>query len=165
MTQQNPRPWLWIVLGFFVSANVWAVTLVKQGWRPIGDEAAIAKISAGILQGDFPWLGMRSTGFSELPGLQLYHPGPIQFYVLSLGQAVADFHPLGMLTASALLFSIVVLLGLRGAWQAGKWWGLIPATMSFAALAFISQDVLVQIINTQPSRTAIPAAVMTAWAV
>ena len=165
MAQQNSRPWLWIALGFFVTAKVWVVSLVKQEWRPIADEAVIAEIAAGITQGKFPWLGMRSTGFSELPGLQLYHPGPIQFYLLSLAQGITNLHPIGLLTAGALLYFFLVMLGLRGAWQAAKWWGLIPATVTFAALAFASQGAMIQILNTQPARVAIPAAVMTAWAV
>lgn len=165
MHEKTSQPWKWIALAFGVNAIVWVAVLLRQGWRPIGDEAAIAQISADIWHGFIPWLGMRSTGFAEVPGLQLYHPGPIQFFILSLGQAVTNLHPIGLLAASALLFFVVVLLGLRGAWQAAQWWGLIPATAVFVVLAYTSQDVLIQIINTQPSRAAIPAAIMTAWAV
>lgn len=144
---------------------IWCITLVRQGWRPIGDEAAIAAISAGILDGNYPWLGMRSTGFMDVAGLQMYHPGPVQFYLLAGSQALTSFSTLGLLLASALLFVALVGLGLRGAWLAAGWWGLAPATATFALLALAAQDVMIQLSNPLPTTVALPAMVLTAWAV
>lgn len=162
---QEIEPWAWITIGFFATAVAWVVMLMIEGWRPIGDEAVIATIATEIWQGKFPWLGMRSTGFSEVDGLQLYHPGPIQFYFLAVGQLLANSQSIGLLIASTVLFILLIGLGLRGAWQAAGWWGLMPATVAFATQAFISQSVLIQILNTKPTHIATPAAVMTAWAV
>ena len=73
------------------------VEALTHGWQPNGDDATIALRTAGILDGQLPVTGMRSTSGDGIDvNLSTHHLGPLQFYLLALphqlmGAAAVNF--------------------------------------------------------------------------
>lgn len=83
----------------FVASVVDAHSL---GWRPSGDEALIALRVHDVADGELPLTGQPSTADQYDAGEPPRHPGPIEFYLLTVPVGLLDFD-LGMLTGAGLL--------------------------------------------------------------
>lgn len=58
------------------------VRVLHQGWLPSGDDATIAIRAHDTFTRHVSLLGMRSTIWRELPGKDVFHPGPALFWVM-----------------------------------------------------------------------------------
>lgn len=83
----------------FVASVVDAHSL---GWRPSGDEALIALRVHDVADGELPLTGQPSTADRYDAGEPPRHPGPIEFYLLTVPVGLLGFD-LGMLTGAGLL--------------------------------------------------------------
>jgi hypothetical protein len=78
--------WLPVALGLAAALPI-VVSIghaVVVGWAPIGDDGIIAIHSYDVFSGHSPLLGMPSSGPSGVLDEQVYHPGPLLFWLLAV---------------------------------------------------------------------------------
>ena len=56
------------------------VRAIDSGWYPLGDDAYINLQAYGVMDGEFPLVGLPSTSYLY-SGEQVAHPGPIEFLI------------------------------------------------------------------------------------
>ena len=110
-----------------------AVVAWRKGWMPYGDEAAVTAQSWGALSKHPPLVGVYSSATSATASSQiLYHPGPLQLWLLSpLAHLLAPSN-VGVLFASALLVSLSLLTVLGVAWRQGGAGFVAPTAVMLA---------------------------------
>ena len=127
-----------------------ALGLIRDGWLPDLDNAAIAARVGQILDGHVELVGMPSTLQGEVigPKLVTHHPGPLLFwlltplYGLSGRSAAAIIVSAGFITASAAL--TIVVLGYRR--HATR--GIVVSAVAVALLErSMTTDLLVSVFN------------------
>lgn len=116
-----------------VSPLVAAVVAWRRGWMPIGDEAAAVAQSWGTLSTKPPLLGIYSTVTGVTDASQtLYHPGPMQLWLLAGPLHLFAPSNGGALIGSALLVSGSVAVLLLAAWRCGGLRCLVPTIVMVA---------------------------------
>jgi hypothetical protein len=78
--------WLPLALGLAAALPI-VVSIghvIAVGWAPIGDDGIIAIHSYDVFSGHSPLLGMPSSGPSGVLDEQVYHPGPLLFWLLAV---------------------------------------------------------------------------------
>jgi hypothetical protein len=105
------------------------VSELARGWRPFGDDAAIASRAYESLTLHPPLIGMTSS-LHLGTGHLLFDPGPLPFYVLAVPVHLDPLH--GLFWGSALVAAAVLSLSIEAAWSAGQW--VVGAVVAFAAL-------------------------------
>jgi len=114
---------------------VWAAVLVPtiaeltRGWRPFGDNAAIASRAHQVFSLHPPLVGMASAA-SFHTGHVVYDPGPLLFYLLAIPEKLDASQ--GLLWGAALFGGIALSVAVEAAWSAGRAVG--AALVAFAVL-------------------------------
>jgi len=92
---------------------------LSYGWRPVGDNAAIASRAYQSLTAHPPVLGLLSTASGH--GHAVYDPGPLLFWLLAVP---AHLDPTqGILWGAALLAGAVLSTAVEAVWSARLWAG------------------------------------------
>jgi hypothetical protein len=122
-----------------------------RGWRPVGDDAAIAVLAHDVFSVRTPLVGMPSTigqdaGATITRNEHAHHPGPMLFWALAGPERLMRSAPIGLLIGTALVNAAALLavglvvarlLGLRAAagalalvavllWALGQQWLVDP---------------------------------------
>ncbi len=119
-------------------AAVWTGVLVpmfaelSRGWRPFGDDAAIASRAYQALSLHPPLTGLVSAA-SGGTGHILYDPGPLLFYLLAVPVHLDPAH--GLFWGAALVCGAVLSLSIEAAWSLGAW--MIGAVVGFCVLDLV----------------------------
>ncbi|NNG38629.1 hypothetical protein HJ588_04975 [Flexivirga sp. ID2601S] len=104
---------------------IWLVAWVSRGWLPQGDEGVIALKAQAVWSAHPPVQGMRSTSAASVPGVYAHHPGPIEFYGLSLPYAMTGWRPVGLLIGAAAWAAAMIVVAVAQAaaiaGRAGLW--------------------------------------------
>ena len=114
---------------------VWVTVLVSlgvqlsHGWRPVGDNAAIASRAFQTFTAHPPVLGMLSTASGN--GHTVYDPGPLLFWLLAIPVHLDATH--GALWGAALIAGATLSLAVEAAWSTRLW-------PSCAVIAFVVVD-------------------------
>ncbi|GAB3587397.1 hypothetical protein [Calidifontibacter terrae] len=140
-----------------------AGSAIAAGWFPQGDEALIALRSHDVFSAHPPLLGMRTTSDASNPGVWAHHPGPAQFYLLSVPYALTGFAPIGLIVGGAVIAAAFVVIALGAGYRAGGWPGLWCAAAVAVALESVFGRVLVLPFNTWPPVLGLLATLMTGW--
>jgi len=117
---------------------VWTAILVpmfaelSRGWRPFGDDAAIASRSYQALSLHPPLTGLVSAASVGL-GHALFDPGPLLFYLLAIPARLDPAH--GLLWGAALFCGAVLSASVEALWSTGRW--LAGAVVAFAVLDLV----------------------------
>ena len=139
--RRRPRARWWSVPGavrITSHAAVWAAALVpmfaelSRGWRPFGDDAAIASRSYQVLSLHPPLTGLASAA-STGTGHTVFDPGPLLFFLLSVPVRIDPAH--GLLWGAAFFGAAVLSVSIEAAWSGGRW--LAGAAVAFAALDLV----------------------------
>ena len=104
----------WLVLATVAASLPVVVAFARaalHGWWPQGDDAVIGLKVWDVFHGHPPVMGMRSTSGAEDPSLSTHHPGPLEFYLLSVPAALTQYRPVGLLIGTALI-GLATLVGL-----------------------------------------------------
>jgi hypothetical protein len=88
------------------------VRLVQHGWRPIGDEAAIALRSWNVLTSHGPLVG-QATRLAH----GVFDPGPLEYWLLTVPVHVNPVH--GLLWGAAVYCMVACSLAIEAAWTVG----------------------------------------------
>lgn len=96
-----------------------ALLLLVRHWWPEDDEAFIANRVLDVWSTHPPVTGMRSTSWLDAGGVQVHHPGPLQFYVLAPFLLVTGFHPWGLVLGALALAAYVSWVAIRAAGELG----------------------------------------------
>ncbi len=86
-----------------------AAVVLRQGFRPSGDNALIGLRVHDVLEGRLPLVGQPSTGENFGSGVESSHPGPIEFYLLA--PFVALLGPTAGLVLGAAAINAAALVG------------------------------------------------------
>ena len=119
-------------------AAVWTGVLVPmlaelaRGWRPFGDDAAIASHAYQALSLHPPLTGLVSAA-SGGTGHILYDPGPLLFYLLAVPVHLDPAH--GLFWGAALCCGAVLSLAIEAAWSLGAW--MIGAVVALGVLDLV----------------------------
>jgi hypothetical protein len=78
--------WLPLALGLAAALPIIVSIghVIAVGWAPIGDDGIIAIRSYDVFSGHSPLLGLPSSGPSGVLDQQVYHPGPLLFWLLAV---------------------------------------------------------------------------------
>jgi hypothetical protein len=106
------------------------VRAIDSGWYPLGDDAYINLQAYGVMDGEFPLVGLPSTSYLY-SGEQVAHPGPIEFYWLAVPQRLLG-PALGTLLAMAVVYASSVLVA---AWIVFRRAGPMPGAIACIGLA------------------------------
>jgi hypothetical protein len=111
--------WLPIALGLAAALPI-VVSIghaIAVGWAPLSDNGMIAIRSYDVFSGHSPLLGMPSSGPSGVLDEQVYHPGPLLFWLLAVPAhflgAISMPITIGIVN-SACVVGCVVLANRRG---------------------------------------------------
>ncbi len=105
---------------------VWSAVLVptlvelSEGWRPFGDDAAIAARAHQVFTAHPPLVGLASS-VSNQTGHTLFDPGPLLFYLLSVPVRADPAH--GLMWGAAIVCGIALSIAIEAAWSVGGWLG------------------------------------------
>ncbi len=117
---------------------VWAAVLagslaeIASGWRPFGDNAAIAARAHQVFSAHPPLLGLASAA-SYRTGHPVFDPGPMLFYLVSLPVRADPAH--GLMWGAAVVCGIVLSVALEAAWSVAGWLG--GALVAFVVLDMV----------------------------
>lgn len=145
----------------FVSAAV----VLRNGWKPMGDNALIGLRVHDVLRGRFPLTGQPSTGANFGSGIASNHPGPIEFYLLA--PFVGAFGPTWGLALGAAVINAGSMV--TSVWVAFRRGGLALcalAAVSLMAMAHsVGGNVLHDPVSSQVGAMAAILVMLTAWSV
>src|SRR4051794_8405316 len=129
------RRWgLTVVLVVSVLPFVVAIgAALHDGWRPLGDDAAIATLSHDVPTTRTPLVGMPSTiAGAAADANSAHHPGPMLFWTLALPERAAGSAPWGLVVGAALVNALSVLvIGLLASRLAGDAAGVGGIVIAF----------------------------------
>ncbi len=112
-----------------------AIVAWRGGWMPYGDEAATVAQSWGTSTTSPPLLGIYSTVTTAADASQtLYHPGPMQAWLLAVPLRLFAPSNAGVLIGSALIVSASLGVLLAATRRSAGLRGLLPMTVLVAAL-------------------------------
>ncbi|HET8929423.1 MAG TPA: hypothetical protein VFN21_02075 [Acidimicrobiales bacterium] len=122
-----------VACSVIASPLVAAVVAWRKGWMPVGDEAAAVAQSWGTLSTKPPLLGLYSTVSGVTDASQtLYHPGPMQLWLIAGPLRLFAPSNGGALIASALLVGASVAVVFLAAWRCGGLRLLVPSIVMVA---------------------------------
>jgi hypothetical protein len=113
---------------------VWASVLaalgleLSRGWRPVGDNAAIASHAFQTFTSHPPLVGLSST--AGVLGHPVFGPGPLMFWLLAIPVRIDPTH--GLLWGAALLAGAALSLAIEAVWSIRLWPGC--AVIAFAVV-------------------------------
>ena len=108
------------VVAVLLAPTFAVVEALTHGWQPNGDDATIALRTAGILDGQLPVTGMRSTSGDGIDvNLSTHHLGPLQFYLLALPLALAGGSAAGIAVGGGLIAATASVLTVTWARRLG----------------------------------------------
>lgn len=155
---------VWITVAVMVPVLASAVTGIRSGWWPIGDEALTALSAWDVLHGHPPVMGPRTTTAFET-GIETHHPGPILYYLLAIPSAIASGDPWGLLIGCVLITLALVVTGVGVTHRLG---GLLPAACVGAAflgvLWALGPDAATRPFNPYPPAIAVITWFVLTWA-
>jgi hypothetical protein len=118
-------------LAAWVPFIVAAVRLVRDGWRPVSDAAAIALRSWDALTAHAPLVG-QATRLAR----GVYDPGPLQYWLLAVPVHLDPSH--GLVWGGALWCMLAASLTIEAAWSvAAKTGAVLASGMILAAVAWM----------------------------
>jgi hypothetical protein len=125
--------------GVVVSSPLVAAAVAwRRGWMPLGDEAAAVAQSWGTLSSRPPLLGLYSTVSGVTDASQtLYHPGPMQLWLLAGPLHLFAPSNAGALFGSALLVAFTLAVLLVAAWRRGGLRRLVPSVAMVSWSTFV----------------------------
>ena len=140
-----------------------ALAELTRGWRPIGDDAAIASRSYQVLSVHPPLVGLASAA-SVGTGHVLFDPGPLAFFLLSVPVHVDPAR--GALWGSACLAGAVLSLAVEAAWSVRLWPAGAVVALCALDLLWRTPTVFENVVwNTYFPLPFFAAAVVLAWVV
>lgn len=110
-----------------------AVIAWRGGWMPFGDEAAVIAQSWGTFTAHPPLLGnyTSASGITGAPQV-LYHPGPLQLWLIAAPLRVFAPSTFGALIAPAAWGSACIAIFLFAVWRRGRLRFLVPTLLSLS---------------------------------
>lgn len=121
------------VVAVLATPLIAAVVAWRRGWMPIGDDAAVLAQSWGTFSAHPPLLGNYASVTSVTDASQtLYHPGPLQLWLLAGPQHLFAPSNLGALVGSALLVTAALALVLVACRRAAGVVALAPMVVLVA---------------------------------
>jgi hypothetical protein len=105
-------------LGVWGAVLAPTIVALQRGWRPFGDDAAIASRSWQVFSAHPPLLGLASAA-SNQAGHEVYGLGPLLFYLLAVPVHIDPGR--GLLWGAAMWCGLVLSLAIEAAWRAGRW--------------------------------------------
>jgi hypothetical protein len=143
--------WLPFILG--------PVRLVQHGWRPVGDEAAIALRSWNALTNHGPLVG-QATRLAH----DVFDPGPLQYWLLSIPVHLNPVY--GMLWGGTFWCIVACSLAVEAAWAVrGEIAGLAASGLILVLLLWMPGVAVMLTWNPWFGMTFFLAALAAAWAV
>jgi hypothetical protein len=154
----------WAVGALVIASPFFAAWLSwRGGWLPTGDQATLTTLSYGTISSHPPLLGLHSAVGG---GGSLFHPGPLQLWLLAIPLHLFAPSPVGALIGSAALSSInlaVVLIVVR---RRGGWRWVALATLLLALMCSGARILsLAQPLNPFLSLVALAGYMAACWAV
>ncbi len=105
----------------------------QRGWMPTGDWAAVTIRSHDTLAGEVPLVGIYSSATTTAGGTDaLYHPGPLQEWLLAVPTHLFAPSTVGVLVGSAALVALCAVGVFGFAWRLGGTPALGTATVFMA---------------------------------
>jgi hypothetical protein len=142
-----------------------SLIVLRQGWRPIGDNALIGLRVHDVLTGHFPLIGQPTTGENFGSGIATSHPGPIEFYLIApftaiLGPRIGLVLGAGIINAVAL--AVIGWLSFRR----GGLGLMVLASVTSAALArSLGGNLLHDPVSSNVGALAAVALLFAAWSI
>ncbi|CAA9214426.1 MAG: hypothetical protein AVDCRST_MAG50-372 [uncultured Acidimicrobiales bacterium] len=119
---------------------------VGRGWLPVADTAIVVTRARDVFTADSPLLGQPSTA-GDRTGVQVHHPGPLEFWVIGAAQKLVD-RPATSLVAITVVNAVATLCLL---WWLRRLGGIRTAALSspivVALLWSLRGDILVSPLN------------------
>ncbi len=116
-----------------VSPLVAALVAWRKGWMPFGDEGAAVAKAWGTLSRHPPLLGLYSTVSGATDASQtLYHPGPMQLWLIAGPLHLFAPSNGGALVGSALIVAFALAVWSASAWRRGGLRCLAPSLVMLA---------------------------------
>jgi hypothetical protein len=116
-----------------VSPLVAALVAWWKGWMPFGDEATAVAQAWGTLSTHPPSLGLYSTVSGAADASQtLYHPGPMQLWLIAGPLRLFAPSNGGALVGSALIVALALAVWSASAWRRGRLRFLVPSIVMVA---------------------------------
>jgi hypothetical protein len=143
--------WLPFVLG--------SARLIRGGWRPVGDEAAIALRSWNSLTAQGPMVG-QATRLAH----GVFDPGPLEYWLLAIPVHLDAAH--GVVWGAALCCLVACSLAVEAAWSVlGAAGGLCASGLIVGLMLWIPGIAVIPSWNPWFGAVFFIAALATAWAV
>ncbi len=143
--------WLPFVLG--------PIRLVRHGWRPVGDEAAIALRSWNSLTAHGPLVG-QATRLAH----GVFDPGPLEYWLLAIPVHLDTVH--GVLWGAVICCLVACSLAVEAAWSVlGAAGGLCASAMIVGLMLWMPDIAVTPSWNPWFGMTFFIAALAAAWAV
>ena len=143
--------WLPFILG--------PARLIRGGWRPVGDEAAIALRSWNSLTAQGPMVG-QATRLAH----GVFDPGPLEYWLLAIPVHLDTTH--GVLWGAALFCLVACSLAVEAAWSVlGAAGGLCASGLIVALMLWVPGIAVTPSWNPWFGMVFFIAAVAAAWAV
>lgn len=132
----TPRRVSWAAAALcVVSPFVALVTVWRAGWRPVSDQSAVVAGAFDVFSSSPPLTG-NTSALTDVAGsvTQIYHPGPIQLWLLAGPVHLFAPSPVGALIGSALLIAVCTAVILTVAYRIGGSAAFVVATVLVAGL-------------------------------
>ncbi len=158
----------WVVRGalhLLVWASVAVPTAVElaRGWRPYGDDAAIASRAYQVFSSHPPLSGLASAA-SNQTGHELYGLGPLLFDLLAVPVRLDPAR--GLLWGAALWCGLVLSVALEAAWRCRGWLAAAIVALAVFDLLWRTPSVFANLAwNASFPVLFLLAAVVSCWAV
>jgi hypothetical protein len=135
------------VLSLIAAAPVLATAIrAADTWRPVGDTAAIALRASDVFGRHSPLVGMPTT-LSDTVGQTVHHPGPLEFWVIAVGQLVSGHRLVPMLAVAAVNVLAIVAIVVLAGWLGGRNGRLLAALVVVACTWSLRGDYLIDPYN------------------
>jgi hypothetical protein len=134
-------------LALLAGAPVLATVARAAGtWRPVGDTAAIALRASDVLSRHSPLVGMPTT-LSDTVGQTVHHPGPLEFWVIAIGQVLSGHRLVPMLAVTVVNLLAVAAIVVMAGWLGGRNARLVAALALVACTWSLRGDYLLDPYN------------------
>ena len=139
---------------------------VHDGWKPLGDDAAIATLSHDTLSTRTPLVGMPSTIAGAAADAETaHHPGPLMFWTLAVPERATDSSPIGLLVGATLVNALsVLLIGWVTSRIAGDAAGVGAIVLAFVIVWALGRQTIVDVWNPYIAVFPLLALLVVTWA-
>lgn len=151
-----------LMVPLIAAVNAWHL-----GWMPFGDDGVVVAQSWGSLGTSPPLVGMPSSVTAASGSAQaLYHPGPIQLWMMALPVRMLAPSTSGVLLGAALFTVAGIGVLLLVAWRRGGRWMFVPTTVAAAwILHAVGAQFIREPVNDSAALFAMVGYCAAAWAV